>query len=441
MAWSLSRPVGSVLVLGGVVRVVVALVSFLRNPVYLIPDETQYVAIATKVAQGEGAEAWFPGYGQALYESTWVYTAPIAFLFRVFEPTRLLAQLYAASFGVLTAVLTLLLARRLVSPRLALAAAALVALLPSQLLWSSVALRESLIWAGLAGLALTVTASVGSRRVHLPAAIVTAALLLLWLGHLRTQTMVVAAWALLFSALVVPGRDRVLRGLGVGAVAVLVPVALGVGPLGWTLVSSSATTLGRARTALGIEADSSTTSPITVADPSSVECPTAAELGPRSGTPTTQPGAMAISGADLESVDDGRGGRSEVICSNTGEVLVIESGLSADLRHLPTGAAAAVLRPYPWEGGDNAQAVGASVENIAWYALYVLAAVGAVASRRRLDVVAFPVFLVGGIVVTGALTHGNVGTAFRHRAQILWALALLGAAGAAWIARRRANAE
>jgi hypothetical protein len=34
------------------------------------------------------------------------------------------------------------------------------------------------------------------------------------------------------------------------------------------------------------------------------------------------------------------------------------------------------------------------------------------------------------------LTQGNVGTAFRHRAQYLWVLALLAPAGAHWILTR-----
>jgi hypothetical protein len=81
----------------------------------------------------------------------------------------------------------------------------------------------------------------------------------------------------------------------------------------------------------------------------------------------------------------------------------------------------------------------ARVENLEWYVLYALCAIGILVSiRRRAARLAlqFPMLLLAMMIVTAAVTQGNLGTAFRHREQTLWALALGAAAGAQWLASR-----
>jgi hypothetical protein len=100
------------------------------------------------------------------------------------------------------------------------------------------------------------------------------------------------------------------------------------------------------------------------------------------------------------------------------------------------------MRPYPWESAPSLSLALARVENLEWYLLYVLAAIGLVASLRRRSArlaLQFPLALF--LLMTGiaAVTQGNLGTAFRHRDQVLWALALGAAAGAQWLWLRRAK--
>jgi len=59
----------------------------------------------------------------------------------------------------------------------------------------------------------------------------------------------------------------------------------------------------------------------------------------------------------------------------------------------------------------------------------VLAGVGVYVFRQRVSVIAFPVLFLLAIAFSGAITHGNLGTAFRHRGQVMFALAILAAAG------------
>ena len=48
--------------------------------------ERQYIELATSVANGHGAEAWFPGYGASLFRTTWSFTGPLSGLYEVLGP-------------------------------------------------------------------------------------------------------------------------------------------------------------------------------------------------------------------------------------------------------------------------------------------------------------------------------------------------------------------
>lgn len=432
------HPVVAAFGIAALARVLVAVASFVLNPVYLVPDENQYLALARAVASGAGAESYVQGYGQALYESTWVFSAPIAAAFRVVEPTRLLPQLYAAAFGALTAAATVALARRFVPVAWALGAGVVVALLPSQVLWSSVVLRESLIWAALAGIALCLSAMKPVTVRALVLGTVAVALLLLALIHLRSQTAVVAAWAAAFAAFLGVGRLGVVRGAAVSVVAGVLPLLTGLGPFGLDLVTDAASTMARTRAYLSFDADTAVTSIPPYEGPGAEGvCP---ERKPSRSTTSTSPGAVALAGTERRSVELPDGSTVELICGPDLEVYAVEAGASRDLRYLPSGIATALLRPLPWERADNLSARLAAVENVVWIPLYLGAIAGAVVGRRRLDVISFPVLVAGGLVLAGALSQGNAGTAFRHRAQVLWALAPLAALAFRALAERRGRA-
>jgi hypothetical protein len=112
--------------------------------------------------------------------------------------------------------------------------------------------------------------------------------------------------------------------------------------------------------------------------------------------------------------------------------LLVDNTFSSQLKAVPNGLAAFYLRPYLWEGlaGGSLILLGASVENLVWLVGYGLALYG-VRPMWRLN----PSFLVFGITyfasigLVASVTQGNLGTAFRHRAQVLWLVALLGAVG------------
>lgn len=89
------------------------------------------------------------------------------------------------------------------------------------------------------------------------------------------------------------------------------------------------------------------------------------------------------------------------------------------LRFLPVGLAYFLLAPFPWHIGSALQAITLP-ETLFWYTILPMGLWGAWLGIRH-DARMFTVPLSALLVVTSAyaLVEGNVGTAYRHRAQIL----------------------
>lgn len=418
--WLIGHPVLAATSIALVVRVLTAIGSFVVNRTYLIGDELQYMQLADHVARGHTADSWYPFYGQTLYDSTWVFIAPITFLFEVFGPSRLLAQLWSVLFGVVTVAVASSLAMRITDRRRALALGLLVALLPSQVLWSSVALRESMVWATLVVVAWAAVSSADPswRRAVVATAVGLGALLAM--ARLRDQTFIVAVWALVPGVLIGGGRRYLLRLVGAAGLAVLLPMSVGLGPAGYDLVRAAAPSLGTTRTTLALHAETGF-------------APTES-LGPIPQTPATTArssgsGASAIAdrGGNHFKVQTKNGPR-DAIAADDGQVYEVREGLWANVRAVPTGLAAVLLRPFPWEHTTSFSMAMAKVEAVLWYGAYAVGLLGLSRGWRRNRLhLAYPFFLTGFLMGVGALTQGNLGTAFRHRGQIVWAIVVFAA--------------
>ena len=435
---AVAAPLVTVVAVALGIRLVAAVVLGPLRPGVFIPDEKQYLDLAEFVASGRGAEAWQPGYGQSLYDSTGTFMRPLAALTWLFGPHQLTGQLLAVAFGVVTAVLTYLLAAAIMRREVALAAGLVVALVPSQVLWSSVVLRESMVWAVLAGLALLLT--VAARTTpgwRLAAAAAGAFALLFSLGHLREQTAVVTALALMAAAVVIPSRRRWAVPLGAVLIGVAAPYAAGLGPAGYGLVERAAPGLAEKRANLSLGANTSLVELKPRPKPTAGVAATAtAGPVPGAGRPGSSSSAEPTtpSAATPEPTPDG----SVVIAGPDGTQYVADAE-SVSIRAMPSGLVAVALRPLPWEEPTTTTMSLARFEALVWLPLYLLALVGLLSAWRHRLTLAFPVAVGAGIVLLGAVTQGNVGTAFRHRGQILWVLALLAGLGAQRLlaARRR----
>jgi hypothetical protein len=79
----------------------------------------------------------------------------------------------------------------------------------------------------------------------------------------------------------------------------------------------------------------------------------------------------------------------------------------------------------------------ARVEALAWYPLVALALFGLGGAWRRRQALAFPILSGCAVLVMYGLTEGNLGTAYRHRGELVWAVVLLATLGAERLVHRR----
>jgi hypothetical protein len=206
----------------------------------------------------------------------------------------------------------------------------------------------------------------GSTRRFVVVAAVTVVLLVL-LAHLRDHSTVVALWALAASLAIGPGADRTRRATFGIAVLLVLPAYLGYGVAGISYFSDATSSLEERR------------------------------------------GGNAVGASSALTCDRGR------------------RDIGGKIEHLPCGFPAVVLRPYPWESAGSTSVRLARLEAVLWYPLLAAALYGVTRSWPLRRWLAFPAVNAAMIVLVYAMTEGNLGTAFRHRAEVIWAVALFAA--------------
>jgi len=415
-----THPVASVLAIALMTRVGVAVGLFLSEGGVLFSDDALYVQLARDTARGD-TELW-DAFVHGLYDKTAAFMIPLTAMMRVFDGSVLAGQLLVAAAGTLTAMVTTLIARHVVGASWAVMSGVVVAVLPSQVLWSSLVLKDAFVWlaAAVAGLAVL---EIGRRIPHGAVALGVA---LASLGWLRTHTLVLVALACVVAAVL---RLRELRSSAaiVLVLAALVPAAHGLGPFGMSFVLDQ-DSFAEVRNGNAVGADTAlvttTTAPPVQGGGTADDRPCGERSEPceppasANGSSSTNEDARPV-GTNEDARPDDRAG---------------------DLAHLREGLPAVLLRPFPWELGGPLGSRLAALEAIAWWPLLGLAAFGMVAAALRRDEsslrLAFPVALGLGTWLVLALTEGNLGTAYRHRAEIVWVIAVVAASGAKEVAAR-----
>lgn len=372
-------------------------VHVLAPDAWLALDDSTYSQLAVQMATGETA-GWSP-YLHSLYEATTTFLVPLTALYWLFGPIELLGQVLVTLVGAGAAALTTKLARENLGTRWAVGAGLIVAFLPSQIAWSVVILKDAWVWSITAALGLAVAIAFRSRGRVLWLSILGAVVLLFLLGHLRLQSTFVAAWALVVSALLVPTERRFIWFGGALAIAVFVPWLAGGGPGGFDPVLARASDFGQARAAGAAGADSAIVA-----------------------APPTYPRATAA--APSEPPDSQLPGEPD------GDMDGPAAGALADLAHLPRGLSVMLFEPYPWDANRNSRVVFAKLDTLLWYPILGLALVGLSQVKRHRRVLLFPTLVGIGVLIGYALSEGNLGTAFRHRGELVWIAALLAAFGA-----------
>jgi 4-amino-4-deoxy-L-arabinose transferase-like glycosyltransferase len=361
-----------------IVRVVVALVLSVTVGMGPFSDAKVFDHLASSWANGL-SHHW-DGTDKLFFNRLGGYVVPLGALYRVFGAHLFVGQLLAALFGAVAAAALCALVLIAADRRAALTAGFIVMLFPSLVLWSSVPYRDSAVWAATTLAALLVAIGARARGWTLIAVGAGIAMLVFVLGHLRQTTTVAVCGALVIAALLSERRARVRRVAGALVIAVLVPSYLGIGPVGIDLVHP----LGEVRGALACGAESKVT--------------------------TCEP--------DSDFASDSDGGAS-----------ISDATTTADLEHLPRGLSVMLLEPFPWASADSFQAQLAKLSLLYWLPLIVLAGFGVSAAYQRRRELSFLVLTAGALLLVYALGEGNLGTAFRHRSELVPALAAVAALG------------
>jgi len=439
VAVMIDHPVLSSFLVALGVRVVFAVSSNLFHEGVLIPDEGQYLTLAMAASEGNLTPEFWPGYGQSLFDSTRTFMWPLTALFWIFGPFRIVGQILAAVFGAATAAASAGLADRFLRRPFALAAGLTVALFPSQILWSSVVLRESLIWAVLAAMALIVGYSRPlDSRGRIVFSVMLLGLLFVAMAWLRVQTAAIALWCLIPVLLSESGR-RTVRILSTVCLLVVVPWLVGLGPGASSFAGAAIERMGISRSYMSLSAESSVVeaAPFSLSAESSVVEAAPFSLSDCVEHLSRSRGGDSGTGNVRSSLVDRPSADWVCISDSSDEILIVDNRLITSVKRVPGGLLDTLIRPLPWEASRNLGVLFAGLESILWVAMYALAVCGVWMSNERYRLLAFPALLVFTIGLSGAVTHGNLGTAFRHRGQILFALVVLAMGGVQAIADGR----
>lgn len=430
------HPALSIFVIAVIARIVGALVVHVLFGQQLVLDDDTYSFMASAKASGQ-TESW-DAFTHDLYANTATFMIPLTALYKLFGAEPAIGQFYVILLGAGAATATTLVAKQMVGTRWALIAGMIVALLPSQILFSSLILKDASVWLVLASLGLAVASANKAKGWHL-AAIGAAVTILLWLlGHLRLHTLVVASIAMMIGCGFGQKEQRWPRILGAAVIGVSVPWLLGIGPGGLTLVMNAGS-LEERRVANAQGANSA----IVQVDPdpagslSEIEQDVVSLRAEMTVEETAQ--ELNIPPAEVreieESIPDSARSVPEVDRPITG--FLDEESLDPDLAHLPRGISVMLVEPLPWQTGETIAFRLAQLETIVWYPLLLLAALGLLSAFRNPRVMMFPLLVGGGVLLMYALTEGNIGTAYRHRGEFVWVIALLAMLGLQRVVTRR----
>lgn len=358
------HPLLFVFFLSLVVRLLAAgiVIIFLEGSLFL--DDRTYL----QLAKAHNINGTPPG-DALLWSHTRGFLVPVAFMLDALGALPLAAQLVPAVAGSVTAVAVTVLLRRHTVATVALGGGVFTALFPSQVLWSSLILKDALIWMSLSLIAV-VLAWWSERETARDFAIgaVTITVLASYLSILRLHTLVVCCVAIVVAAGWRRGHWRIQFIAATAAVLLVLPWIAGTGLAGFDLIRLGASGLEQQRQ------------------------------------------AAATGGA-----------------SAFGDAVTIEA--LRDILYLPTGLRIMLIDPLPSHLGHSTGVLLAFIEHIVWYPLLALAIYGVPVVRQRNPELTFTLLILVGLATMWALVEGNFGTAYRHRGEFVWATILFAGIG------------
>ena len=392
--YPLWHPTVFVFVAAFAIRLSVAVTIAVSRGGNLFPDDRGYLTMAARFATGD-TEIWEATSTWGLWNINAGFLLPIGFLFNIFGFHPLLGQALSALAGAITAGAVTALVHRHTSAPAALCAGLSVAIFPSQVMWSSLVLKDSFSWMALALLAVVL--GWWAQRTSIQSYAVGFVLLLcltFFLAHLRVHTLTTACIAAMITLVATAKSQRTAKVLAVALLLTLLPVTVNAGIFSHNTFALTSN-LGGIRSNMALNARTAIDNSSQVAD--------AAEIA-----------LLEEAVTELE----------EAVTE------ISPTGSAADILYLPTGLRVMLLDPLPNHLNKSPNMKYAFAEHLLWYPLLLLALIGVVTRRKSLTPeIVFTVLVTGGLATMWALVEGNFGTAYRHRGQLVWGVAVLAGIG------------
>ncbi len=408
----LASPTSFVLIAAFAIRFSVAVTIAVTSDGTLFPDDDGYLTMAGRFASGD-TENWDEFGTWGLWNNNAGFLLPIGILFRLFGFHPLLGQTLSVLAGAITAAAVTALVHRHTSATAALCAGLSVAVFPSQILWSSLVLKDSFSW-----MALTLLAVIlgwwAQKTSILNYAIGFLALscLMFFLVHLRSHTFTTVCIAAIITLVSTAKSQRTAKVVAVMLLLAVLPLTVNAGIFSRTTFAATGH-LGGIRSNMAAHARTAIGAPSQVEEAREIARPEEAREIAR------------LEEALKEALKEAREiARPEEAIATSAPSAV------ADLLYLPTGLRVMLLDPLPNHLDKSSNMKYAFAEHLLWYPLLLLGLIGMVVRRKSLTPeIVFTLLVTGGLTTMWALVEGNFGTAYRHRGELVWGVAVLAGIG------------
>jgi hypothetical protein len=364
---------------------------FIRVPVWLIVsiffeghafgDDLNYLNLVD--GYGNGTSANWDEYQTWLWSRSLSFLLPAGLITKVIGFHPLVILFISVLFGSALAALVTYVSQRHVSRILAVGAGIAIALMPSQILWSSLLLKDSYIAVGMALLAVVLHRKIQVGFAFYGSSFLMIFLLLLFIQRIRVHTLMVVCIALVLTALFSSQPRKILRTVFALSMLVIMPWLINgdLGGLGYLEILTEGMEDQRLAGAVGANT--------AVVDVSTTLAPSTA------------------------------------------------SRLLDEVKYLPSGLKVMLLDPTSPQLGNSKSLYLPFAEHIIWYPALLLAIYGALKTRKWSDDLLFAGFVLLGSATMWSLTEGNFGTAYRHRTEFVWIVFLFASIGVQNIIKNR----
>jgi hypothetical protein len=378
-----------------VIRMALVLVVAFKYNGTLFGDDRTYLEMVKSFVNSQ-TDVW-SDYQHKLWSLSLSFLLPSSLAYKLSGQNVVAVLSISALIGSLIPTLLARLLHRYVSLSVALCVGGVLAIMPSQVLWSSVMLKDSYIALGFIAIAYLLSwwSSPVNYR-NFTAGSIALASLLLYVQRIRLHSLIVLCIAVLISVFIMGGRFWLPRILVASTFLFIMPWMIGGGVAGVDFARGLANGLEGQREAGAIGANTAVV-PVSLPVPASV-------------TSIVNNGSSSSSSSSSSSVPD--------------ELPIID-----ELKYLPSGLKVMLLDPTVPQLSRSRSLYFAFAEHLIWYPALLLALYGAVRQRKWTVDLVFSGLLFLGLCTMWALAEGNFGTAFRHRTEFVWVVFLFAGLG------------